>query len=207
MQLLSGHVRPFELMVEEYVDAPLWHVDGLMADGAVLAAVACEYTDVEGQAAGSAVLDEDDPRARRAHRGRGESRCRPWLPAARTGLPRLVLPRSTGEPPCCARSPAGSAGWAYRRWSRPPAASTCAARRSSASSACPVRRRRSARLSGSGYVAMPARAGKLVAAPDSIPFDWVVSSQVRGRAGAVYSRGSSRERHRHAGHRRRLVAA
>ena len=52
MQLLSGHVRPFELMVEEYVDAPLWHVDGLMADGAVVAAVACEYTSVEGQVAG-----------------------------------------------------------------------------------------------------------------------------------------------------------
>ena len=45
----------------------------------------------------------------------------------------------------------------------------------------------SARLGSSGYVAMPARAGKLAFAPETIPFDWVVSPEVSGRAGAVYS--------------------
>jgi hypothetical protein len=44
-----------------------------------------------------------------------------------------------------------------------------------------------ARVSSSGYVAMPARAGKLVAAPQAVPFDWAVSPQVRGRAGATYT--------------------
>jgi hypothetical protein len=44
-----------------------------------------------------------------------------------------------------------------------------------------------ARHRPSGYLAMPAHAGKLVTAPESVPFEWAVSSRVRGRAGATYS--------------------
>lgn len=58
MQMLTGHVQPFELMVEQYIEAPLFHVDGLARDGSVLFAVASDY-----DAVGSAVLDYDSPLA------------------------------------------------------------------------------------------------------------------------------------------------
>ncbi|HEX6685582.1 MAG TPA: hypothetical protein VF062_22595 [Candidatus Limnocylindrales bacterium] len=183
MQLLSGHVRPFELMVEEYVESPLWHVDGLMLDGAVTAAVASEFTDVAGQAAGSAVLDEDDPR--------GEV----LLAAAAKVVAALGSPPHTqafhaefflgaeGVPMLCEiATRTGGLGIP----AMVEAVTGINLRRESllgqlGLEPAPLSPRKSI---SSGYLAMPAGSGKPAAAPESIPFEWVVQQAIRNRSGS-----------------------
>lgn len=184
MQLLSGHVRPFELMVEEFVDAPLWHVDGLMNDGVVLAAVASE----DILATGAALLDEDDPRAE------------PLIAAADKVIAALGSPPHVhafhasffmadtgGSAPVLCEISCRAGGLGVPATVE--AATGINLRRETVLGqlGLPASPLSSGRIVSSGYIAMPARAGKLVAAPQSIPFDWVVSPVVRGRAGAVYS--------------------
>lgn len=185
MQMLSGQVRPFELMVEEYLDAPLWHVDGLMSDGTVLAAVACEYTDVEGQAAGSAVLDDDDPRAGVLLEAAGKVVAALGSPPHVQAFHASFFLADSRPVLCEISSRVGGLGVP----SMVEAASGINLRRETmlGQLGLPPTPLFPARVSSSGYVAMPARAGKLVAAPDAVPFDWAVSPQVRGRAGATYS--------------------
>ena len=184
MQMLSGHVRPFDLMVEEYIDEPLWHVDGLMLDGAVLAAVASEDL---GVPVGSALLDEDDPRA-----------------GTLIGATEKVI-AALGSPPhmqafhasfflgdsldgavpvlCEISCRVGGLGVA----AMVEAATGLNLRRETVLGqlSLPPSPLSPARPASSGYLAMPASAGKLVSAPESIPFDWVVSSTIRAGADIV----------------------
>jgi len=190
MQLLSGHVRPFELMVEEYVDAPLWHVDGLMCDDAVLAAVAGEEIGDIGTH-GVALLDQDDPRAGTLIAAAGKVIAALGSPSHAQAFHASFFMGDTGDtgdsaPVLCEIScRAGGLGVA----AMVEAATGINLRRETvlgqlglaASAPSPMR------LFSSGYLAVPARAGKLVSAPSCVPFDWVVSPLLRGRAGAVYS--------------------
>jgi hypothetical protein len=181
MQMLSGHVRPFELMVEEFIDAPLCHVDGLMLDGTVLTAVASE----DIAAFGAALLDEDDSRTGALIAAAGK------VVAALGSPPHVQAFHATfflsGSTPvlCEISCRAGDLGVPVMV----EAATGINLRRETllgqlGLAPSPVA---AVRSTSSGYLAMPARAGKLVTAPKSIPFDWTVSWQVTARAGAVYS--------------------
>jgi glutathione synthase/RimK-type ligase-like ATP-grasp enzyme len=188
MQLLSGHVQPFELMVEEFIDAPLLHVDGLMLDGAVLAAVAGEYTDVQGQAAGSALLDEADPRsallAAAAAKVIAALGSPPHVQAFHASF--FIGGSHDGAPVLCEIS-SRTGGLGVPAMVEAVTGINLRRETMLGQLGLPPTPFSPVRLGSSGYLAMPARAGKLVSAPPSIPFDWVVAPQLTGRAGAVYS--------------------
>lgn len=181
MQLLSGHMRPFELMVEEFVDAPLFHVDGLMLDGAVPAAVASE----DIGAMGAALLDEDDERAGTLIAAAGK------VVAALGSPPHVQAFHATfflgGSAPVLCEISCRAGGLGVPAMVEAATGINLHRETMLGQLGLPASPLPAARLVSSGYRAVPARAGKLVAAPPSVPFDWTVSSQIRARAGAVYS--------------------
>lgn len=185
--LAAGTRQP--TLVEEFVDAALFHVDGLMRGGEIIMALASEYIRPPldfvraARVRGSAVLDEDDPRS-------------PALVAAtrRTvaalGSPEHVLAFHAefflppGREPVLCEIGCRTGGGAITPMVE--AVTGVNLRRESVrgqlglDGAPPS----SGRRTSSGFVVVPPGEGTLVRAPDRIPFDWVVAGSSHARPGA-----------------------
>ncbi|HEU5333013.1 MAG TPA: hypothetical protein VFU73_09620 [Actinocrinis sp.] len=185
--LAAGTAPP--TLVEEFVDAPLFHVDGLMRSGEIVMALASEYIRPPldfvraARVRGSAVLDADDPRS-------------PALVAAarRTvaalGSPEHVLSfhaeffLPAGREPVLCEIGCRTGGGGITPMVE--AVTGVNLRRESVrgqlglDGSAPSSERRTS----SGFVVVPPGEGTLVRAPDRMPFDWVVAGSIHGRPGA-----------------------
>lgn len=191
LRRLSTRATTRRLIVEEFVDAPLYHVDGLMRAGRVLTCLPSAYLEPplafvhDGRIQGSLVLDADDQRT-------SQLSAAAHATVAALGSPDHILSFHAefflfkgGQPILCEiASRTGGGGI-------PPMVEAVAGlnlRREAVRGqlGLPPSPQASGRHRSGGCVGVPPRGGALLTAPSSIPFDWTVGTTIKARPGTDY---------------------